>query len=139
MENSISSKQQCVYCQEYKPLSDFPPHSRYKLGVDNRCRVCINKNSVLIRKLKKEAPPAPERTPAPAQVLSEAPERCECCGKIPKIDSKTGKTQSLRLDHDHSTEKFRGWICDRCNSGIGKLGDNTDGIVKALNYLIERR
>ena len=73
----------------------------------------------------KEAPPAPER--------------CECCGKIPKIDSKTGKTQSLRLDHDHSTEKFRGWICDRCNSGIGKLGDNVDGIVKALNYLIERR
>lgn len=118
------NEQQCVYCQEYKALSDFPSHSRYKLGVDNRCRSCINKNSTIIRKLKKEAP--------------QAPERCECCGKIPKIDAKTGKIQSLRLDHDHDTEKFRGWICDRCNSGIGKLGDNIEGLVKALNYLLSR-
>lgn len=125
MVNYMLNEQQCVYCQEYKPLSHFPAHSRYKLGVDNRCRVCVNKNSTIIRKLKKEAP--------------QAPERCECCGQIPKIDSKTGKIQSLRLDHDHSTGQFRGWICDRCNSGIGKLGDNIDGIVKALNYLLERR
>tara|TARA_B100001564_G_scaffold357873_1_gene375118 strand:- start:554 stop:931 length:378 start_codon:yes stop_codon:yes gene_type:complete len=125
METSTSNEQHCVYCEQRKPLSDFPPHSRYKLGVDNRCRDCINKNRKLIKKLKKDAPPEPER--------------CECCGRVPKIDQKTGKPQSLRFDHDHLTEKFRGWICDRCNSGIGKLGDNVEGIVKALNYLIERK
>tara|TARA_A200000159_G_C7239023_1_gene303691 strand:+ start:39 stop:185 length:147 start_codon:yes stop_codon:yes gene_type:complete len=38
-------------------------------------------------------------------------------------------------DHDHNTLKFRGWICDPCNMGIGKLGDDLEGIEKALAYL----
>jgi hypothetical protein len=64
--------------------------------------------------------------PEPTHVC---PEFCECCGKLP-----IGK-QSLHLDHDHITGKFRGWLCNNCNLGIGKLGDSLEGLNKAMNYL----
>lgn len=59
-----------------------------------------------------------------------APERCECCGGLPN-----GKNHSLHLDHCHETGRFRGWLCFRCNSAIGKLGDTIDGVLRAASYL----
>lgn len=43
--------------------------------------------------------------------------------------------QSMALDHDHVTGKFRGWICARCNVGLGLLGDNIEGLQAAIAYL----
>ena len=42
------------------------------------------------------------------------------------------------LDHDHETNLFRGWLCDDCNLGIGKLGDNLEGIMRAVKYFKSR-
>lgn len=53
---------------------------------------------------------------------------CECCGIFCVV----------RLDHDHTTGKFRGWLCNNCNLGIGKLGDCEAGVIRALNYLRNR-
>jgi hypothetical protein len=39
------------------------------------------------------------------------------------------------FDHDPETHKFRGWICQNCNTAIGKLGDNLTGLMAAVNYL----
>jgi len=39
------------------------------------------------------------------------------------------------LDHCHTTQEFRGWLCSDCNVAIGKLGDDTQGVLKALDYL----
>jgi hypothetical protein len=61
----------------------------------------------------------------PAPTRSE-PESCECCGSRP---------QSLCLDHDHRTGKFRGWLCRACNTSIGMLGDDLEGVLKAAQYL----
>lgn len=52
---------------------------------------------------------------------------CECCGNLSKI--------AMTLDHDHNTGKFRGWLCRKCNTNIAGLGDNIDGVKKALAYL----
>jgi hypothetical protein len=41
----------------------------------------------------------------------------------------------LCLDHNHETGKFRGWLCDNCNTGIGKLGDTVEGLERAIAYL----
>ncbi len=46
--------------------------------------------------------------------------------------------RSARLmcfDHDPVTHKFRGWICQNCNTAIGKLGDNLAGLMAAVHYL----
>jgi len=58
------------------------------------------------------------------------PRTCECCGGPPP-----NRTNRLNLDHDHETGEFRGWLCHRCNLGIGWLGDNAEGLVRALKYL----
>lgn len=116
MANYMSSESKiCIYCKKTKDLSEFPKHSMYKDNLDMRCRDCIKEHSKIRRKLHKLAPPKPDL--------------CECCGQIPI---------KWCLDHDHETDEFRGWICEKCNTGLGKLGDNIEGITKALNYLTSR-
>lgn len=43
--------------------------------------------------------------------------------------------RSINIDHDHKTDKVRGLLCSGCNTGLGHLGDNLDGIRRALYYL----
>lgn len=52
---------------------------------------------------------------------------CSICG----IDS------SLVLDHCHETGKIRGVLCRACNMALGLLGDNINGLRKAVEYLNE--
>ena len=33
------------------------------------------------------------------------------------------------------TGKFRGWLCHKCNTGIGMLGDSLGAVSKAVEYL----
>jgi hypothetical protein len=103
----------CSYCGKRKNKGSFPKHSMYKDNLDTRCKKCVKKHSKVRSQLHKEAPPKPEL--------------CECCGKVPI---------KWVLDHDHNDDSFRGWICDRCNTGIGKLGDNLNGVINAVNYLL---
>lgn len=56
------------------------------------------------------------------------PANCECCGR-----RKRGK--ALSLDHCHTSGHFRGWLCDKCNLGIGLLGDDMEALERALLYL----
>jgi hypothetical protein len=56
------------------------------------------------------------------------PDNCECCGK-------PNKFRVLALDHCHTTGTFRGWLCDACNLGLGKLGDTVEALQKAIDYL----
>jgi len=106
----------CIYCKKEKTLNDFPKHSLYKDRLDTRCKKCVKSQAEIRRKLHKSAP--------------ERPDVCECCGKVPI---------KWCLDHDHKDDTFRGWICDRCNTGIGKLGDNISGLNKAVAYLCKSR
>jgi len=56
---------------------------------------------------------------------------CEVCGT----------DNNLVYDHDHDNDNvetnFRDVLCNRCNRTIGGLGDNAEGLRKALNYLEE--
>lgn len=56
------------------------------------------------------------------------PSACELCGKI-----QTAK--SLCLEHCHTTGKFRGWLCNSCNTGIGLLGDTLEHVKRAAEWL----
>lgn len=58
------------------------------------------------------------------------PDVCECCGRPPN-------GRGMCLDHCHETREFRGWLCMSCNTGIGQLGDNIDGVKNAMRYLEE--
>lgn len=62
------------------------------------------------------------------------PTLCECCGN-PEVRIQVGRIHGLHLDHCHDTNIFRGWLCNACNLGIGKLGDTVESLERALAYL----
>ena len=43
--------------------------------------------------------------------------------------------QRLAVDHDHYTGEIRGLLCMQCNTALGKLGDNLDGVMNLVKYL----
>ncbi len=113
----------CSECNEEKPLSDFPKHIGMADNLDTRCKPCMKSQSKYRKELEKIVPVKPLTV-------------CECCGR-PFEETKKG---SPRLDHDHSYEDvklnaFRGYICDWCNTGIGLLGDNIEGLMNAVAYI----
>ena len=54
---------------------------------------------------------------------------CEICKQM----CPTGKR--LAVDHCHKTNNVRGLLCSECNTGLGKFRDNTELLLKAINYL----
>ena len=56
---------------------------------------------------------------------------CPICKK----KSIVGVTANLVKDHDHVTGKGREWICDSCNTGLGRFKDDTKLLQKAMDYL----
>ena len=101
----------CKICGQEKYLLDF-----HKNGTWTRpeCKQCNLEQQKIYSKLKKEYPTPEVGTP------------CYCCGKT---------SEKLQLDHDHNKMTYRGWLCSNCNTGIGKLGDNIEGVQKAVDYL----
>lgn len=57
---------------------------------------------------------------------------CRLCGGAGHIG---GRSAKLYVDHCHATGKVRGLLCHRCNLGLGALGDNEAGLLKALAYV----
>ena len=53
------------------------------------------------------------------------PRRCESCGG----------TSKLVADHNHKTGKFRGWLCEPCNWGLGHFKDDPIRLRKAIQYI----
>jgi len=56
---------------------------------------------------------------------------CPICDKI----SIVGITANLVKDHDHKTGKAREWICDSCNTGLGRFKDDIKLLEKVIEYL----
>ena len=61
---------------------------------------------------------------------------CEICGKTVEESVKyTGKfkAKNLCIDHDHSTNEFRGLLCQVCNRQLGWYENNKENIDRYLN------
>ncbi|MHC6203069.1 endonuclease VII domain-containing protein [Breznakiellaceae bacterium SP9] len=59
------------------------------------------------------------------------PFECPICRKrtIP------GLTSKVVLDHNHLTGTGRAWICDSCNTGLGRFKDDIDLLHSAIQFL----
>ena len=60
---------------------------------------------------------------------------CAICGLPEQIKGRGGCVKPLAIDHCHETGKFRGLLCQKCNTGIGQLNDNIDILASAISYL----
>lgn len=56
------------------------------------------------------------------------------CAICPATEPGGGKA-FFPVDHCHVTGRKRGLLCDRCNRGIGLLGDDVEVVESAASYL----
>ena len=120
-------KKVCNVCQRYLSTTLFEYNQNAR---DNRrvrrpscreCRIIINGVGANLAERVRW-----ERT-RPTLV----PFKCPICGKVTIPDL----TSKVVLDHDHKTGKVRGWICDSCNTGIGRFKDDIELLKSAIHYL----
>lgn len=109
----------------------YRTEKREQLLLSRKKYYLANREAIIARQLKRRADNRLDYLksvgyPEPTRPM---PDVCECCGKLPV----GGK--SIALDHNHKTGGFRGWLCSRCNTGIGSLGDDLAGVTNAINYL----
>lgn len=53
--------------------------------------------------------------------------RCKIC--------RLNSPKKLSIDHDHTTGRIRGLLCQSCNVGVGMFKDDVDLLAKAIEYL----
>lgn len=58
-----------------------------------------------------------------------------CCMICKSPQSKEGRKFSV--DHNHKTLRFRGILCQHCNTAIGLIKENLEAAQRLVDYLIE--
>jgi len=109
-----SATKVCKTCQVEKPDSAFIKADGRHRATRNRCKQCAKEQQDIRRRLRLSHPEPP-------------PGDCPICNN---------HTNKWVLDHCHTEETFRGYICTSCNSGIGLLHDDPDILTNALFYLL---
>lgn len=135
----------CNSCKEVKPLADFAVQKSHRVGSPvSVCTPCrVEKN----RKRRQENPEhvanIERRSKFKKQygitlddynnMLDKQSGGCGICGS----ETAGVRTKYFSVDHCHSTGKVRGLLCMKCNRGLGLFNDNTERLLKAVNYLKE--
>jgi hypothetical protein len=58
--------------------------------------------------------------------------KCALCGTT---DPKGPIPGQFVFDHDHTTGKIRGLLCNCCNTGLGMFEDSVEALTRAVRYL----
>ncbi len=120
-------KKICNVCHKLLKTSHFDKNQNAK---DNRtvrrpsCRDCrryIDGVPVDSKERKKFLKTKPNRIPF----------ECPICHK----KTIAGITSKVVIDHNHKTGKIRGWICDSCNTGIGRFKDDVKILRRAIRFI----
>lgn len=117
----------CRYCVQEKPLGDF---CIYRGNYSWKCRQCQNVETTLWRQAN------PDKCKLhgikykygidSAQALEEiiGNGKCAICGGVGE-----------QIDHDHTTNLVRGYLCKQCNRGLGHFRDSIEIMMLAIKYL----
>ena len=127
----------CCKCYKFFNASHFYKNQTYGDHLTGACKDCIKyvvsnryhsnpdiaKNNALKRKFG-------ITLDTYNQMLVNQNFKCACCG------TSTPQGQGgFHVDHCHKTGNIRGLLCHLCNTGIGKLGDDLSGLLRAVKYL----
>jgi hypothetical protein len=117
-------KKQCGICRQMLPTYLFGTEGS-KGYLRYECKPCAKKHGKIANAIRKKAPKV------------TADYKCPICLRgADELSSYGGKKSSVWVvDHDHDTEEFRGWLCHKCNLGLGNLGDDPDRCKRAMEYL----
>lgn len=127
-----SGTKKCRDCGTHKGAAEFHANPRGRYGLHPYCMPCTairSKRAEEKRKVERGKYPrhrAPRGTYQ--RLLIEQGGTCAICGTPPAA-------KRLAIDHCHDTGEIRGLLCAGCNLAIGRLGDNAEGVQRALDYL----
>lgn len=133
----------CTACDTEKSLDQYNKRAASADGLNGWCRPCVNAKSLAWYRNNRERVKKNHREymlrsqygigEAEFQHLLELQGgKCALC---PVVFSLDGARRNLCVDHDHDTGQVRGLLCARCNTSIGQLGDNAEGLRRALAYV----
>lgn len=121
------SKKICNICHKLRSTTEFAKNQNAKNNRSVRrpsCQRCRKKlegidiNSAEKNKWSKSKP------------VNE-PFECPICSKR----TIAGITSKVVLEHDHRSGKIRGWVCDSCNTGIGRFKDDKKLLERAIKFI----
>lgn len=133
---------QCSKCLNYKDIKSFGWRPE-GYQVKSWCYECQEKASALWREKNEDRVKKNKRT----QYLKrrdlknrQVSKQCEVCGLefVPEAQEGSKHPAAPHWDHNHGTEKFRGWLCHNHNAMLGHAGDNPDILELGAKYLRER-
>lgn len=62
------------------------------------------------------------------EAAGRPPSSCEICETPIALGT-------AHWDHDHQTREFRGWLCERCNTTLGRVRDSVSLLKRFIGYL----
>jgi hypothetical protein len=118
----------CNCCEEILPISYFGNDSGGK-KLRSWCKKCDSENAKNLRNIRKSVQ------------KPDSGYACPICSKT-EIEL-AGQTQYMSrklsspwvCDHNHDSKTFRGWLCRKCNLGLGNFDDNIEFLQSAISYL----
>lgn len=141
----------CPHCMQSKLLGEFHKNKSRQDGVHSWCKKCVladararylaDPQKYLSRSREwGHNNPDKKRTTFMKWRYNISPDdflklleiqdgRCGICKT-----TNPGKT-GWRIDHDHVSNSVRGILCHKCNTSLGGLGDDIEGLERALSYL----
>ena len=125
-KKKIGEHRICSKCNKEKHISKYA----FQMGgksLRTECKKCSSAKNDLRTQLKRENP----RPIDPAYC-------CPICNKTEKelkSHDQFPDRSIWALDHNHIDHPFRAWICNNCNTGLGRFKDNVNIIKRALEYL----
>ena len=113
----------CIKCDVEQPVTNFIVMASGE--VKRTCKSCKNGHKNVIKKLRKE------------NAYPDDDYVCPICKRSIEEMSKHGQLRMMNwvLDHCHTTNTFRGWICHHCNTGLGGFKDSLTILENAIIYL----
>ncbi|SHG20849.1 endonuclease domain-containing protein [Geodermatophilus nigrescens] len=115
----------CPVCRQAVAHEDYVRSSRTASGFGSRCKSCHNATN-------KAAYRQRQYGMSDAEVHDLRVAQANCCAICSEADPR-------HLDHDHRTGVVRGWLCQRCNHGLGLFRDHPTVLRDAARYVERHR
>ncbi len=118
----------CKICGKVCPIECFDKNQYNKASEIIRrseCKECRKYKKPISSKVKREFE---KKNPRPTIGSSFF---CPICHRTLIIE----KNRDVNLDHNHHTSEIRGYVCNDCNTGMGKFKDNPTIIQRAIEWL----
>lgn len=137
----VTKEKVCKKCEVLLPSALFRVTRRNFDGLMGACRACLDADDKVNKRRRYGA--AVQRLSVLKTLGLTTQDRDDLWaaqGGLCAICSKTLSERGNRgchLDHNHETGHIRGLLCGGCNTSIGALGDNVEGLARALAYVSE--